>query len=265
MERVCAAGISVINKVQVRFVGDFALSTFGVRPLPLSRHGGGTKWWSDVESGEAEELEGINGATFSWRSNSVTQDWSPTQEAVGRLLQILMQWHQIFNLLRRGDQAELQLAGPEIGDSMEGLLLPGVEIEIGRAHQLRCLLGSYAAHGGGRWAVSSGDYAAHGSGRLAVFPSPLLLLVEGRPSFLLADEPIGRQFFFLMASVVLCHGSFVVPSGVVPGGDEVLVGERIWTRLRSPSGSWGPFCKRQGLVCNFLFPLELFVRCNNLS
>jgi hypothetical protein len=41
------------------------------------------------------------GAAFSWRSTSVAQAWLPTQDAVGRLLQFLARWRQVFNLHRR--------------------------------------------------------------------------------------------------------------------------------------------------------------------
>jgi hypothetical protein len=94
-----------------------------------------------------------------------------------------------------------------------------------------------------------------------VFLPLLLLLVEWRPIFfLLASEPEGSQWFFLSTSMVKFHGSFVVPSGVVPGGGEVLVREKPWTRLLSPSSSWCSLCKRQGPICNFLFSFGSFCK-----
>jgi hypothetical protein len=138
---------------------------------------------------------------------------------------------------------------------------PGVEAAIGGAHQQWIFVGSDAALGGGRRAVSFGDYAAHQLGRLAVFLPPLLFLVEWQPFFLPACEPNGRQQSFLTASVEFSHGNFAVPSGVVPGDGEVLVLDWLWTRLRSPSVLWGLLCKRQGPACNFLFPLDQYVRC----
>jgi hypothetical protein len=76
--------------------------------------------------------------------------------------------------------------------------------------------------------------------------------------------PKGRQCLFLAVSMVFCHGSSTVPSGVVPGGGEVLVRELIWTRSISSLGCPGPLWKIQGLICNFLYPLDLFVRCTDL-
>jgi hypothetical protein len=111
----------------------------------------------------------------------------------------------------------------------------------------------------------SGGYAAHRSGRLAVFLTSSLLLVEWRPFlFLPANVPEGRQWPFPATSMVFFHGSFVVPSGVIPGGGEVLVQEWSWTQLHSPSDVWGPLCKREGPSCNFLFPLDRSVSCTLL-
>jgi hypothetical protein len=56
MERDHAAGIFVNNKVQVCFVGDSSLSASGVCPLPLGRHGGGSRKRLTVTGGEDEVL-----------------------------------------------------------------------------------------------------------------------------------------------------------------------------------------------------------------
>jgi hypothetical protein len=82
--------VGSINKVQVRVLGDSALSARGVRSLPLGRYGGGLRRWSDVDGGEADKPQGIRGAVSWWRSSSVARVWLPTQEAVGQLLLILM-------------------------------------------------------------------------------------------------------------------------------------------------------------------------------
>jgi len=160
-----------------------------------------------------------------------------------------------------GFQAELQSCG-SVASTLEDYPWPGVlESAVGRAHQRRRSLGSYAAHGGGRRAVSSGDYAACRSGRLAVFSALSHPLVEWRPSsFLPACVPNGRQWPFPATSTVTIHGSFVAPSGVVPGGSEVLVWEWLRSRLRSPLGFRGSLCKSQGPACIFLFYFGLFCK-----
>jgi hypothetical protein len=56
---------------------------------------------------------------------------------------------------------------------------PGVEAAIGGAHQQWIFVGSDAALGGGRRAVSFGDYPAHRLGKLAVFLPPLLFWLNG--------------------------------------------------------------------------------------
>jgi hypothetical protein len=163
-----------------------------------------------------------------------------------------------------GNQAKLHHPGSAASTLKEDFQPDVLEIAHGRAHQQRRFFGSYAAHGGGRRAAFSGGYAALCCGRMAVFQSLLLLLVEWRPFYFLpACEPEGRQWLFFAASMVL-HGSFIVPSDVVPGGGEVLVRKKLWTRLLSPLGVWGPLCKRQGPICCALFPLSLSVRCTVL-
>jgi hypothetical protein len=69
--------------------------------LPPGRHGDGKRRSMGDAGGEAGNLQGIHGAAFSWRSTSVAQAWLPTQDAVGRLLQFLARWRQVFNLHRR--------------------------------------------------------------------------------------------------------------------------------------------------------------------
>jgi hypothetical protein len=164
----------------------------------------------------------------------------------------------------KGDQARLQFLGSTTSTPNEDLWPDVSEIALGRAHQQQRFIGSYAAHCGGRRAAFSGGYAALCSGRLAVFQPLLPLLVEWRPFYFLpASEPEGRQWLFIATSMVL-HGSFVVPSDAVPGGGKVLVREKLWTRLLSPLGFRGPLCKRQGPFCNVLFSLGLSVRCTEL-
>lgn len=136
----------------------------------------------------------------------------------------------------KGDQAELQ---PSC--SVDDLILredfkPDASDIVGGAHQQRCALAGYASHGGGRRAVSSGGYAAHCSSQKVVLLLPSLLLVKGRPFFFLpAHVTEGRQRFFLAASMVSFHGSFVIPSGVVPRGEEVLMREESLPLLCSSS------------------------------
>jgi hypothetical protein len=158
---------------------------------------------------------------------------------------------------------KLHFQGSVFSYLKEDFRLDVLEIAFGRAHLQSRFFGSYAAHGGGRWAVFSEDYAAPCGGRLAVSWPWLHLLVEGRPIlFLLVFVPHGRQWRFIATSKI--YGSLVVPSDFVPGGGEVCVMELLWTRLLSPSGVGGSFCKRQGPLCNFLFSLDLVVRCTNL-
>lgn len=194
----------------------------------------------------------------------------PNREVLGGCL--LLVYHSRGHRGGEEEEKKKQLLGKSEGNRVK-LQLPGlviiifeldsqsvVESAVGGAHQ-QWFVGSYAAHAGGRRAVSFRSYAAHQFGRLAVFLPPLLLLVEWQPSFLPASVPIGRQQSFLSASMEFFHGNFVVPSGVIPGGGEVLVQDRLWFRLRSPSDVRGLLCKRQGPLCNFLFPLDQYVRC----
>jgi hypothetical protein len=85
----CATGISVNNKAQVCVVGESDLSACGVCLLPLDHHGGGTRRWPGVVSGEAEDRQGSCGAAISLRSTSAALLWPPTQKVVGRLLLLL--------------------------------------------------------------------------------------------------------------------------------------------------------------------------------
>jgi hypothetical protein len=152
---------------------------------------------------------------------------------------LLLDYHSRGHRGGEEEEKKKQLLGRSEGNLVK-LQLPGlviiifeldsqsvVESAVGGAHQ-QWFVGSYAAHAGGRRAVSFRSYAAHQFGRLAVFLPPLLLLVEWQPSFLPASVPIGRQQSFLSASMEFFHGNFAVPSGVIPGGGEVLVQDRLW-------------------------------------
>jgi len=169
-----------------------------------------------------------------------------------------------FSCRSEGEQAWLQLPGSATSTRNEDFQPDVLEVALGRAHQQQRFFGSYAAHGGGRRAAFSGGYAALCDGRLAVFQSLLLLLVEWRPyNFLPASVPDGRQCLLFTASMVV-HGSFVVPSDGVPGGSEVLVWEKLRTRLLPPLGFRGSLCKNQGSTCFVYFPLDLTVSCTEL-
>jgi hypothetical protein len=92
------------------------------------------------------------------------------------------------------------------------------------------------------------------------------LQAEWRPNlYLPAKTPKGRQYGFRPVAMVAGHGSFVPPSGIVPGGGEVQPVRKLRTRSRFFTLLRGPFCKVQGLVCNFLSFVCLDVICALVS
>ena len=88
------------------------------------------------------------------------------------------------------------------------------------------------------------------------------LQAEGRPIlFLPAKMPKGRQFGFWLGAMVVRHGDLVAPSGSVPGDGEVHPEWKLRTRSRFSILARGPFCKVQGLMCNFQFSVCLAIMC----
>lgn len=143
--------------------------------------------------------------------------------------------------------------GCDLGEG-DAVLVPcfaghrGGELEVGRDG------GPDRAGAQPRWMFWGGLGASSGVWLPACFNTPSHLRAEGQSYlFLLAREPNGRPRFFFTESATWCLGGLAVPSGVVPGGGEVIpVEKKLWTRLRSPSWIWGPFYKSQGPVCNVL-------------
>jgi hypothetical protein len=109
----------------------------------------------------------------------------------------------------------------------------------GRAHQWRSA-----------WRCLGACVCSRRSAVAALLP---LLLAERRPfNYLPVRTPKGRHCSFGSVAMVVDHGSFVVkPSGLVPGDGEEYSDEKLRTRSRFFTSVWGPFCKVQGLACNF--------------
>lgn len=110
-------------------------------------------------------------------------------------------------------------------------------------------------HGGGRWPTS-------------LSPSMTFLAERRLYLFLPACEPLGRQFQLVLGG----HGVQVLqrwrprrPKWCVPGGGVVRSKRKlIWTRSRFLPSVRGPPCKSQGRGCNFVFLLDLSVKCTAL-